>query len=39
MGWVYILRTADGAYYVGSTVDLERRVAEHEEGFGAGARV
>ena len=32
-GWVYILRCADGAYYVGTTrADLERRVGEHNEG-------
>jgi predicted GIY-YIG superfamily endonuclease len=35
MGWVYILRCADGSYYVGSTDDLERRVAQHQNGFGA----
>jgi putative endonuclease len=35
MGWVYILRCCDGTYYVGSTVDLERRVADHQNGFGA----
>ena len=32
-GWVYILRCADSAYYVGTTrADLERRVDEHNEG-------
>jgi putative endonuclease len=32
-GWVYILRCADGAYYVGTTrADLERRVSEHNAG-------
>ena len=35
MAWTYILECADGSYYVGSTVDLERRVAEHNEGLGA----
>ena len=35
MAWVYILRCADGSYYVGSTVDLERRVSQHHLGEGA----
>ncbi len=35
MAWVYILRCADGSYYVGSTVDLERRLAQHVNGQGA----
>ena len=35
MAWVYILRCADGSFYTGSTVDLKRRVAEHNEGLGA----
>ena len=30
--WLYILRCADGAYYVGHTDDLERRVWEHQTG-------
>ena len=34
-GYCYILECADGSYYVGSTVDLERRVSEHNEGLGA----
>ena len=29
---VYILRCADGRYYTGHTDDLERRVAEHQNG-------
>ena len=37
MAWVYILECADGTYYVGSTVDLERRVWQHQEGEGEGA--
>jgi putative endonuclease len=37
MAWVYILECADGNYYVGSTVDLERRVWQHQEGEGEGA--
>jgi putative endonuclease len=35
MAWVYILECSDGSYYVGSTVELERRVWEHNEGLGA----
>jgi len=35
MAYVYILECADGSYYVGSTVDLERRVAQHNDGVGA----
>ena len=34
-GYVYILECADGSYYTGSTVNLERRLAEHERGEGA----
>ena len=29
MAWTYIVECADGSYYVGSSVDLERRVWEH----------
>ena len=32
---MYILECRDGSLYVGSTVDLERRLAEHAEGIGA----
>jgi putative endonuclease len=35
MAWIYIVRCADGSYYTGSTVDLERRLLEHNEGRGA----
>ena len=35
MAWVYILECADGSFYVGSTVDLDRRVAQHQNGEGA----
>src|SRR5512145_2648943 len=35
MPWMYILECADGSYYVGSTKDLERRIAEHQERLGA----
>jgi predicted GIY-YIG superfamily endonuclease len=32
--WVYILRCADGSYYTGNTVNLEKRLAEHQMGEG-----
>jgi putative endonuclease len=32
---MYMLRCADGTTYVGSTVDLERRIAQHQAGEGA----
>lgn len=32
--YVYILECADRSYYTRSTVDLERRLWEHEEGLG-----
>ena len=35
MAWTYILRCSDDSYYVGSTVDLERRLSEHNLGLGA----
>jgi tRNA/rRNA methyltransferase len=34
--YVYILRCADGSYYVGHTDDLERRLAAHQSGEIAG---
>ena len=33
--FVYILKCADGSYYVGSTSDLAERERSHNEGFGA----
>ena len=33
--YVYILRCADDSLYVGSTVDLERRLWQHQNGEGA----
>ncbi|HKY58458.1 MAG TPA: GIY-YIG nuclease family protein [Aeromicrobium sp.] len=35
MPHVYILRCSDGSYYVGSTVNLEARLRQHESGEGA----
>lgn len=35
MAWVYILECRDGSFYTGSTLDLERRLGEHNEGLGA----
>ena len=33
---VYILRCANGQYYVGSTTNLELRLQEHRSGIGSG---
>lgn len=30
--WTYILRCADGSYYVGHTDDIDLRVAQHQDG-------
>ncbi|WP_139978049.1 GIY-YIG nuclease family protein [Nocardioides litoris] len=35
MAWTYILRCSDRTYHVGSTIDLERRMGQHQEGLGA----
>jgi putative endonuclease len=35
MAWTYILECRDGTFYVGSTINLERRVSEHNLGFGS----
>ncbi|GBR73403.1 hypothetical protein NO1_0792 [Candidatus Termititenax aidoneus] len=34
-GYMYILKCADGTYYVGSTNNLELRLAQHRSGNGA----
>ncbi len=34
-GFMYILECADGSYYTGSTIDLERRLWEHQNSRGA----
>jgi putative endonuclease len=35
MAWVYIVRCSDDSYYVGSTIDLDARLAQHNRGGGA----
>ena len=35
MAWVYMLKCGDGSFYVGSTTDLEARLAQHASGKGA----
>ncbi|WP_307031409.1 GIY-YIG nuclease family protein [Arthrobacter globiformis] len=35
MPYTYMLGCSDGSYYVGSTFDLERRLAQHQSGDGA----
>ena len=35
MAHLYLLCCADGSFYVGSTRDLERRIAQHARGEGA----
>jgi len=35
MPYTYIVQCADGTLYTGWTVDLERRLAAHNEGIGA----
>jgi len=32
MPWTYMLKCRDGSFYVGSTRNLEQRVAEHAAG-------
>ena len=32
---MYILHCSDGTYYTGSTVDLDKRLEEHQNGEGA----
>lgn len=34
-GYLYILECSDGSYYTGSTIDLERRIRQHQQGEGA----
>jgi len=35
MAWVYILRGSTGRHYIGSTVDLDVRFAQHMRGHTA----
>jgi putative endonuclease len=35
MAHMYILECADGSFYVGSTTNLDARVAQHQSGDGA----
>ena len=35
MAWMYILKCADGSYYVGSTKNLDLRVVQHQSGKGS----
>jgi putative endonuclease len=34
-GYTYIIQFCDGTYYVGSTQDMMRRLAQHQAGAGA----
>lgn len=34
-GYTYILKCSDGSYYTGSTINLEKRLLEHQVGKGA----
>ncbi len=34
-GYVYILLCSNGKYYTGSTIDLERRLTQHQKGEGS----
>jgi len=35
MAWMYILQCSDDSYYMGSTVDLEKRIWRHQQGEGS----
>ncbi|MBI2268849.1 MAG: GIY-YIG nuclease family protein [Bacteroidetes bacterium] len=35
IGFMYILKCANGLYYTGSTNDLQRRLQQHQNGEGA----
>lgn len=34
-GFTYILECSNGSFYTGSTIDLEKRFIEHQDGKGA----
>jgi putative endonuclease len=36
--WVYIIETVGGRFYTGITIDVERRLQEHQAGGRRGAR-
>ena len=33
--WVYVLQSADGAFYIGQTVNLRERLRKHRLGLGS----
>ena len=35
IGYVYILECFNGKYYTGSTIDLDKRLTQHQAGIGA----
>ena len=35
--FVYILRCSDGSYYTGITNNLDRRLAQHQQGYNPGS--
>jgi putative endonuclease len=35
LAWVYLLRSADGSYYIGRTGDLRERLRKHHYGLGS----
>jgi len=35
MSYVYIIQCRDGTYYTGWTMDMEKRILEHNQGKGA----
>ena len=34
-GYMYILECSNGSYYTGSTINLDRRIQQHQSGEGA----
>ncbi len=34
-GYIYILKCSNGTYYTGSTIDIDRRLLQHQNGEGA----
>lgn len=33
MSFVYILKTSSGKYYIGSTIDINKRITHHQGGY------